>query len=331
MKKDSMKKILTLALMVFGFTVSAQEGDVSAVFVKNQVVKTAYESATLSLKEKIEIVNQQVESGFLTESEALYAISQMTNVEPIEYIENVAQEKFDAEWQQEENPFEFAMGVEVDTLVKYRRTGGVYVSFGFANAAVDGAFANSEFGYLRSNSLEWGLVFRTPFNRYNNKWGIRYGLGVKYNGLATTQNREFALNGNQTVTSTSGKDLKGNSAVLRNTYINIPISLDFTTTTKTYNKANRRFIKKQGFNFGIGGYIGYNIGSQQHLRYENAANYKIYEEQKGDWNVNDFQYGLSAYAGLDWVKLVFNYDLNPVFKNNPVDQNYWSLGIRLGM
>src|SRR5690606_23359189 len=113
------------------------------------------------------------------------------------------------------------------------------------------------------------------------------GLGVRYNGLATTQNREFQLNGDQTIASDSSKNLKGNSAILRNTYINIPISLDFTTTTKTYNKANRRFIKKQGFNFGIGGYIGYNLGSQQNLRYKNEKNYEIYEQQRGDWNVSD--------------------------------------------
>ena len=325
-----MKKILTFALMVFSLTVSAQEGDSKSILEKNDVVKTAHESASLSLKEKIEIVTQQVEGGFLTESEALVVISQMTSSEKLEFVENNASE-FDTEWKNEENPFELAMGVEIDTVVKYRRTSGVYVSFGFANVAVDGAFANSEFGYLRSNSLDWGIAFRAPFNQNSNKWGIRYGLGFKINSLATTQNREFALNGDQTVTTTSSKGLKNNSARLKNSYLYIPISLDFTSSTKVYNKANRKFINKQGFNFGLGGYIGYNVGSQQNLRYENVDNYEIFERQKGDWNVSSFQYGLSAYAGFDILKLVFNYDLNPIFKDNPTQQNYWSLGLRLGL
>jgi len=184
---------------------------------------------------------------------------------------------------------------------------------------------------LRSNYFEWGIGVRVPFNQYNNKWGIRYGLGFKYNGLATTQNQQFVLNGNETVTAPSVEDLKNNTAYFRNTYITIPISLDFTTTSKTYNAANRKFDNKGGVNFGIGGYVGYNINSKQFLRYENADGYKIHERQKGNWNVTDFQYGVTAYAGLDWIKLVFKYDLNPVFKNNPTDQNYWSLGLQLGL
>src|SRR5690606_7359419 len=97
---------------------------------------------------------------------------------------------------------------------------------------------------------------------------------------------------NQTITTPSSKELRKNYAYLINTYITIPISLDFTTTTKSYNEANRRFTTKEGLNFGVGGYIGYNINSKQHIRYENADGYKIYEQQKGDWNVNDFQYEL---------------------------------------
>src|SRR5690606_13067425 len=121
-----------------------------------------------------------------------------------------------------------------------------YLAFGVGNVATDGAFANSEFGYLRSNYFEWGIAVRTPFSKTNNKWGIRYGLGFKYNGLATTDNKQFVLKGNQTDTEMSAKELRKNYAYLRNTYITIPVTLDFTTTTKSYNEANRRFTTKEG-------------------------------------------------------------------------------------
>ncbi|HUH25313.1 MAG TPA: outer membrane beta-barrel protein [Flavobacterium sp.] len=324
-----MRKLIVVALFAFSLTTQAQEKEVTAIITENQVLKSAYESESLSLKEKITVVNNQVSEGYITENQAYQVISEIMEQE--EAIAEVEAEEYDYNWGKETNPFDFAMGAELDTVAKYQKTTMPYLAMGVGNVAIDGAFANSEFGYLRSNSIEFGVAVRAPFSKTNNKWGIRYGLGFKYNGLATTQNKEFTLNGNQTETAPSTNELRNNYAFLRNTYITVPISLDFTTSTKTYNQANRKFITKTGINLGIGGYVGYNISSKQHLRYNNADGYKIYEQQKGNWNVTDFQYGVTAYAGTDQIKLVFKYDLNPVFKNNSVDQNYWSLGLQLGL
>ena len=73
--------------------------------------------------------------------------------------------------------------------------------------------------------------------------------------------------------------------------------------------------------------MGYNINSKQFLSYE-VDGYRINERQKGNWNVNDWNYGVSAYAGWGSTSLYVKYDLNPLFKNNAVDQNNISLGVR---
>ena len=39
-------------------------------------------------------------------------------------------------------------------------------------------------------------------------------------------------------------------------------------------------------------------------------------KQKGDFNVNNFIYGLSAYIGYKETSLYVKYDLNPIFENN---------------
>lgn len=326
-----MKKLLCIALLAFGYGVNAQNTDAVNYINNNQVIKTAYESETLTFKEKVAVVNEQVSQEVITENQAYQIISLIMAQEQAEEAVDAAEENYDYDWGKETSPFDFAMGVQMDTVVKYGTKVTPYLAFGVGNVATDGAFANSEFGYMRSNYFEWGIAARTPFSKTNNKWGIRYGLGFKYNGLATTQNRMFGLRGgNQTVTMPAPINLRKNYAYFRNTYINIPISLDFTTTSKVYNEANRRFTTKEGINFGIGGYVGYNINSKQHLRYE-VGDYKSYEQQKGDWNVNDFQYGLTAYAGKDHFKLVLKYDLSPVFTDNVVDQNYWSIGLQLGL
>ncbi len=326
-----MKKLLCIALLAFGYGVNAQNTDAVNYINNNQVIKTAYGSETLTFKEKVAVVNEQVSQEVITENQAYQIISLIMAQEQAEEAVDAAEENYDYDWGKETSPFDFAMGVQMDTVVKYGTKTTPYLAFGVGNVATDGAFANSEFGYMRSNYFEWGVAARTPFSKTNNKWGIRYGLGFKYNGLATTQNRMFGLRGgNQTVTMPAPINLRKNYAYFRNTYINIPISLDFTTTSKVYNEANRRFTTKEGINFGIGGYVGYNINSKQHLRYE-VGDYKTYEQQKGDWNVNDFQYGLTAYAGKDHFKLVLKYDLSPVFTDNVVDQNYWSIGLQLGL
>ena len=69
------------------------------------------------------------------------------------------------------------------------------------------------------------------------------------------------------------------------------------------------------------------IKSKQILKYE-ADDIKVKEKQKGDFNVSDFTYGLSAYLGYGQTSLYVKYDLNPMFKNNNIDQNNVSLGIR---
>lgn len=335
-----MKKLLCFAVFAFGMSVQAQ--NIDSVIEKNAAIKTAQANEDLTLSEKIAVVNQQVDNGWITKDQAYQIITKFSNEQPVylqaypveevvEVVEEAADENYDYDWGKETTPFDYAMGVKMDTVVKYSTKTTPYLAFGVGNVATDGAFANSEFGYMRSNYFEWGIAARTPFSKTNNKWGIRYGLGFKYNGLATTQNQEFAVIGNQTTTVPSSKELRKNYAYLRNTYVTIPISLDFTTTSKSYNEANRRFTTKEGINFGVGGYVGYNINSKQFIRYENADGYKISEQQKGDWNVNDFQYGLTAYAGKDHFKLVLKYDLSPVFSNNVVDQNYWSIGLQLGL
>lgn len=55
---------------------------------------------------------------------------------------------------------------------------------------------------------------------------------------------------------------------------------------------------------------------------------KPYKKQKGDYNVNNFIYGLSSYVGYKEISLYLKYDLNPIFKNNAIDENNISLGIR---
>ena len=67
--------------------------------------------------------------------------------------------------------------------------------------------------------------------------------------------------------------------------------------------------------------------SKQVLKFE-VDDHKVTERVRGDFNTNNFIYGLSTYIGYKQTSLYLKYDLNPLFKENVVEQNNVSLGVR---
>ena len=123
--------------------------------------------------------------------------------------------------------------------------------------------------------------------------------------------------------------VKFDESRFRNVYLTLPLHLEFDFTPKKVSKDGTKtnFRTHESVRLGIGGYAGVRIKSKQILKYE-IDDVKIKERQKGDFNVSDFNYGLSAYLGYGQTSLYVKYDLNPMFKNNNIDQNNVSLGIR---
>jgi hypothetical protein len=72
------------------------------------------------------------------------------------------------------------------------------------------------------------------------------------------------------------------------------------------------------------------VKSKQKTSYELNGN-DFDTKQKGDFNVNDFIYGVSTYIGYRETSLYLKYDLNPLFKDNAIKQNNISLGIRFDL
>ncbi|GAQ48694.1 hypothetical protein FPK15_contig00015-0049 [Flavobacterium psychrophilum] len=151
-----------------------------------------------------------------------------------------------------------------------------------------------------------------------------------YNTLTPTNNRSFEVNGDQTNLVTNQFKLRKNDSYFKNVFITIPLHLEFDfSKSKTIN--DKVFFRShRGFRLGIGGFVGYNTNAKQFLSYD-LDGHRVSVKQKGNWNTNDWNYGLSSYIGYGQISLYAKYDLNPMFKNNPVKQNNISLGIRLDL
>lgn len=206
-----------------------------------------------------------------------------------------------------------------------RTTSQFVYAIGINNLVTKGAVANSDFKYLKSRFYEWGFTFNSRIFPNHNLLHAKYGLSLMYNDLKPTDNRSFVDNGKQT-------DLEKNLIIrddsrFRNVNLVVPLHLEFDFTKPKIKDGKTYFKSHDSFRFGIGGFIGANIKSKQIAKYD-IDGYETIEKTKGDFNTNDFIYGVSTYLGYKETSLYLKYDLNPLFKNNIIDQNNISLGIR---
>lgn len=302
-EKNALKKeVEAIDLQVKEGKISAEKGQelklkIAEERAKNIETKVAIEEAKLS-----QLVNDKVE-GKMVDSDTIkgkYSIS---------------------------FPGGYKNGKKITNKEEKRTTSQFVFATGFNNLVTDGALANSDFGYLRSTFYEWGLTYNTRLSQNSNLLHLKYGLGFQYNILHATNNRVFVDTGSETVLTTYPVDLKDNQTYFKNVYFVMPVHLEFDFS-KTEEKDGKKIFKShQGFRFGLGGFAGVNTNSKQFISYENDGK-KVRERTKADFNVNDFTYGLSAYVGHKSTSLYVKYDLNPMFKNNNIDQNNVSLGIR---
>lgn len=200
-----------------------------------------------------------------------------------------------------------------------RRTHSYLVfAVGANNLVTDGQVAHSDFKYAGSRFYEWGLAFNSKLSKTSNLLHLQYGLSVMYNDLRPTDNRIFVDNGKQTSLDVNPLEMKDSR--FRNVNLVVPVHLEFDFAKNRH----------EGFRIGLGGYAGVNVKSKQILKYD-LDGYKTKQKTKSDFNTNDFVYGVSTYIGYKTTSLYLKYDLNTLFKDNAIDQNNISLGVRFDL
>ncbi len=291
-----------------------------------------------SLKAEVESVNLQLENKALTKAEADAQKQQLAEVRAKnietrvaveeEKLAQLVKDKVDGKIKKERFRIVFN-GSDNDTTItkelSYKRTTSQLVfALGVNRLVTDDKIDQDNFKW-RSDFYEWGVAFNTRVFKNNNLLHAKYGLSLQYNNLRPDNDMMFATDGGKTGLVDSGLDLD----VARLRYVNLvlPVHLEFDFTKKEVNGDKTYYPTHKSFRLGVGGYTGFNVKEKQILKY-NADGHDVKTKQKGDFNVNDFVYGVSAYVGYGEVSLYAKYDLQPVFANNDVDSNNLSLGIR---
>ncbi|WP_264552169.1 hypothetical protein [Flavobacterium sp. N2038] len=206
-----------------------------------------------------------------------------------------------------------------------RTTSQFVFAMGLNSTMVDGKLQDSNYDFIGSHFYEWGFTFNSRILSDNNLLHAKYGLSLMYNNLRPTDNRSFVVNGDQTDLITNPIHLK--ESRFRNVYLVAPVHLEFDFSKDGNYDGKSYFRTHKGFRMGFGGYAGINVKSKQILKFEDN-DYKTTQKTKGDFNVNNFVYGLSTYVGYKEISLYLKYDLNPIFQDNLIEENNISMGIR---
>lgn len=298
-----------------------------------------------SLKIEVDGVNLLLEKNEISAAEAdarkkEYAEKRAKNIEDQVSVEEeklaaLVKDKVDGNITQKKRSkfyIGYEKGEKSDSLnrkpFEYRRTTSQFVYAIGVNRAVNDGKADQNYKW-RSDFYEVGVSWNTRLAKNNNLLHAKYGLSLQYNNLRAANDKIFATDGNQTILVDAGRNID----VARLRYVNlvVPAHLEFDFTKKKMQGDKVVFPTHKSFRVGLGGYAGVNVKEKQIVKYTNDHGNDVKDKTKGNYNISDFVYGVSAYISYGEVGIYAKYDLQPIFANNDIDQNNLSLGIRFDL
>lgn len=334
-----------LVILVFLFVskVLGQETFESrAKQIANKIEKITKEEKE-TLKQEIEAVNVQLSEGKITQEQADKRKKELAEARAVIIEEKVTlaqnelndlvQQKVDGKIKEDSSRVYMirwkSSKRDKDSIQGEKRTTSQFVfAMGLNNTMVDGKLQDSNYRFMGSHFYEWGFTYNSRLMKNDNLLHAKYGLSLIYNNIRPTDNRSFVINGDQTNLVENPVHLT--ESRFRNVYLAVPVHLEFDFTKAGENNGKKYFKTHKSFRFGVGGYVGINVKSKQILKFE-EEDLKYKTTIKGDYNVNNFIYGLSSYIGYRELSLYFKYDLNPIFQDNLTKENNVSLGLRLDL
>lgn len=286
------------------------------------------------LREEVEAVNQKLESGKITSAEAEQqkqnlAEKRAQNIEnKLDIIDaQIALAQRNAS--DGDSTKTYRVDIDYDSKKKKQpketeedrepnRTNSYFVlALGLNNALIDGnSLDDSPYKIGGSRFFEIGYEFSTALIQ-SGFIRLNYGLSFQFNGLKLKDNLYFVEDGDQT--NLQEFEYKLDKSKFRMDNLVIPVHFEFGKTNDSYYS--------EYFKVGLGGYAGVNLHTLQKLKYKKDGHHHK-DKVSDDFNTHNLIYGLSGYIGYDNLTLYVKYDLNTIFKDNVVEQNNISAGLR---
>jgi hypothetical protein len=201
-------------------------------------------------------------------------------------------------------------------------------ALGVNNVLVDhkaASLEDSNYQFWQSHFYELGWTWKTRMDRDASKLYFKYGVSFLWNNLRAKNNMYHVVNGDQTNLVVHPEKLNENR--LRHVQMNFPMHFEWDFSRNgEYSDGTKRDRTNQSVRLGIGGFLGFKLGTRQYIEYTDSNDVKVEELQKDNFNMNILNYGLSAYIAYRNTGVYVKYDMNPLFKNTEVRN--LSLGVR---
>ncbi len=201
-------------------------------------------------------------------------------------------------------------------------------AMGVNNVLVDhqlSSLETSNYQFWQSHFYEVGFTWKTRFDKEASKLYLKYGLSFLWNNLRPEDNKYHVVNGKMTDLVVHSENLSENR--LRHVQMNFPMHLEWDFSRNgEYSDGHKRDRTNQSVRLGIGAFAGFKLGTRQYIEYTDINGTKVEELQKDNFNMNIFNYGLSAYLAYRSTGFYVKYDMNPLFKDT--DIRNISMGIR---
>lgn len=206
---------------------------------------------------------------------------------------------------------QFVFGVGVNTLINDKDL-----------STID----NANFQISNARFYEFGFTYNTRVFAKTNFLHLKYGLSMRINNVRPNDNQYFVKNGDVTSLMEDTREYS-KDAYFRTAQWVVPVYLEFDFTKPKKQDDVLKFKTQKTFRFGVGGYAGLNSKTRQVLHYT-IDKVKYEESAKGNFNVNNFVYGLGAYIGYKDLSIYGKLDLNNLFGEESLAYNNLSLGLR---
>lgn len=209
-----------------------------------------------------------------------------------------------------------------------RTTSDLVFAIGFNNAIIEGQSLNdSPYKIGGSGFVELGWAWKTRVFKNSNAMRLKYGVSFQWNKLDIKDNLYFSETDN--IVTLEEYPINLNKSKFRTTNLVVPIHFEFGPSKKIEREDYFRYSTYKKFKIGVGGYGGVVLQSLQKLKYEEDGNKQ--KDKFKDYNTNNFVYGISSYISWGNVGIYAKYDLSTIFKDQAIDQNNISLGLRFDM
>lgn len=352
-----MKRILLLVLFITTIAQSQEKVFEKEVKKISMSIDSITKQQKDSLKIRVKEINTKLEKNKITFDEAAilkkeaaaYHAAQIEKKVSFQEqkLQQLVQDKIDGkifsnEEESREQTFEIAKfkfrlnfsddeedEVEREKKRRRKRTTTQFVfALGANNTLTDNKLSSlddSDYKFWQSHFYELGFTWKTRLAKEPSKAYFKYGFSFLWNNLRAKNNQYHIVNENETNLSIHPEQLS--ESRLRHVQMTFPMHLEFDfSKNKKYSDGEIVDRTHQSFQVGVGGFFGFKLGTRQYLEYKNAQGVTVEEVQKNNFNMNKYNYGLSAYVAYQGIGLYAKYDLNPLFKNT--DTRNISLGLR---